>query len=336
MSENVKISIIMPVFNTAHFVGKAIESVLSQTFTEYELICINSASTDNSLEILKRYATIDSRIKIIDKENASQGADRNYALPFAKGDYIFYLDSDDWISEDALVSMYEKISKEKAEILIFDGFKYFDSQKTYQIYNYTAPIYNLFQTNTFNPLQAKDIIFTLNAFPLKIYKKDFLIENDIKYSDHRFLEDSLFFVKAIICAKKICCLNKKIYYYRIRENSASNCAGKHFKNIADIFKLCEKVIIDAGYEATFMESFINYRIRQTFYYYLKIKSRKEKTIAYPIMKKLFKYIKEKYTTKIIQTEYIDNFELVLQCNYISFDLIRKYKKTICALKTHFT
>ena len=91
MNDMPKISIIMPVYNSALFIRQALDSMLKQTFGSFELVCINSASTDNSLEILQEYASKDARIKIIDKTRATQGFDRNYALDFTIGEYIFII-----------------------------------------------------------------------------------------------------------------------------------------------------------------------------------------------------------------------------------------------------
>ncbi|MBQ2886923.1 MAG: glycosyltransferase, partial [Alphaproteobacteria bacterium] len=89
------ISVIMPVYNTASFLRKSIESVLNQTFINFELICVNDGSTDNSLDILNEYASRDSRIIIINQENMGLSCARNSGLEVARGEYIAFIDSDD-------------------------------------------------------------------------------------------------------------------------------------------------------------------------------------------------------------------------------------------------
>ncbi len=334
MNDMPKISIIMPVYNSALFIRQALDSVLKQTFGEFELICVNSASTDNSLEILQEYASKDARIKIIDKTRATQGFDRNYALDFTIGEYILYLDSDDWLKENALELMYNKAASDDVDILIFDAIKYYESNQKFLPYRYTEIFYDEFEDKVFNPLQAKDFIFSLNALPLKIYKKSFLVENDIKYSDHRFVEDSIFFVKAIVCAKRISCLRENIYYYRVREDSATFTAGENFANIPEVFKMCEKIIEDAHLQNEYMYSFINNRIRQMFFYYNKVKDKKGRKKAYKIMKDLLKYICGKYTLNIVPKKYLLNVKTILSSSCAMYDFIRKFRQTVVILRTY--
>ena len=101
-----KISVIIPIYNTQNYLEKCLDSVINQTFKDIEIICVNDCSKDNSLEILKKYSKKDKRIKIIDfKENKGPASARNEALNIAKGEYISFIDSDDWINLD----FYEKL-----------------------------------------------------------------------------------------------------------------------------------------------------------------------------------------------------------------------------------
>ena len=103
----VKISVIMPVYKVEKFVGKTIESILSQTLTEFELFAIDDGSPDNSGKICDDYAKKDSRIKVIHKENGGAPEARNVAIEQAIGKYMYFIDSDDWIEKDMLQIMYE-------------------------------------------------------------------------------------------------------------------------------------------------------------------------------------------------------------------------------------
>ena len=97
----VKISVVIPVYNVAEFLEEAISSLLNQTFEDFELICVNDGSKDNSLDILNDFAKKDSRVVVIDKENGGCGSARNRALDEAKGEYIYFFDPDDYILPDA-------------------------------------------------------------------------------------------------------------------------------------------------------------------------------------------------------------------------------------------
>ena len=111
------ISVIMPVYNTSQYLRRSIESVLNQTFKDFELICINDGSTDNSLQILEEYAITDSRIKIINQENKGQSVARNKGIEKANGNYIMFLDSDDFYHNQALEIMVKAIQESNSDIV---------------------------------------------------------------------------------------------------------------------------------------------------------------------------------------------------------------------------
>lgn len=113
-----KISIIVPVYNVELFLHKCIISILSQTFKDFELILINDGSTDKSGEICDVYSQKDSRIKVIHKKNEGQSSARNKGLEIARGDYIGFVDSDDWIEQDMYKTLYESSIKANADIAV--------------------------------------------------------------------------------------------------------------------------------------------------------------------------------------------------------------------------
>ena len=103
-----KLSVIIPVYNVEEYIGECLESILNQPFKDFEIICINDGSTDNSLEVLKKYKDKDERIIIIDKKNEGSGIARNTGINIARGDYLFFIDGDDGIeenSQDVLLSI---------------------------------------------------------------------------------------------------------------------------------------------------------------------------------------------------------------------------------------
>ena len=105
----IKISIIIPVYNTEKYLKKCLDSIINQTLKSLEIICIDDCSTDNCLHILKEYQLKDNRIKIIEqKENKGQGVARNLGLNIAEGEYIMFLDPDDWLELNALEILYKK------------------------------------------------------------------------------------------------------------------------------------------------------------------------------------------------------------------------------------
>ena len=115
-----KVSVILPIYNQEKYVSKALDSLNVQTLKDAEFICINDGSTDNTLSILNEYAQKDSRIKIINQKNQGTGRARNNGLKVAQGEYIAFLDPDDWMERDALESLYKKSKEQDCDMLIFN------------------------------------------------------------------------------------------------------------------------------------------------------------------------------------------------------------------------
>lgn len=124
----VRISVILPVFNGEDYLKKAIESTLCQTFTDFELIIVNDGSTDDTSEIINSFT--DERVKIINQSNQGPGAARNNALEIAEGDYVMFLDSDDWFCKDALEIAYGEITKFNVDLTFFQMVN-FDGERYY-------------------------------------------------------------------------------------------------------------------------------------------------------------------------------------------------------------
>ena len=122
----IKVSVIIPVYNTEDYLKECIESLVNQTLREIEILIVNDGSTDSSLEIMKEFKNkYPNIIKIFDKVNGGQASARNYALSFAQGEYLGFVDSDDWVDSTMYEEMYEKAEKEDADIVICDMVDHF-------------------------------------------------------------------------------------------------------------------------------------------------------------------------------------------------------------------
>ena len=131
-----KISVIIPVYNTVSWLGECLNSVENQSFTDWEAIIVNDASTDNSAEIAQKFCNKDDRFKLIDlPQNLGLGGARNAGCEVAQGDYLLFLDSDDLLPQDILQNMYNKITKYNADLLIGDFYEFKDSSKSSPVLN---------------------------------------------------------------------------------------------------------------------------------------------------------------------------------------------------------
>ena len=131
-----KVSVIIPVYNVEQYLRECLDSVTSQTLKQIEIICIDDGSTDNSLEILKEYQAKDTRIKIIRQENGGLSSARNTALKHCSGDYITFVDSDDYLRTDALQLLTEKAQENDLDMLTFGGYNFDDTSKQFQENSY--------------------------------------------------------------------------------------------------------------------------------------------------------------------------------------------------------
>ena len=122
---DVKISVVLPVYNVANYLRKCLDSLVNQTFKDFEVICVNDGSTDLSLGILEGYAVSDSRFKIITQENQGLSGARNTGIKHVQGDYVLFVDSDDWLEENALELLYEHVKGFNSDITMFK-FKFYD------------------------------------------------------------------------------------------------------------------------------------------------------------------------------------------------------------------
>lgn len=206
----VKISIIMPVYNCREYLEESINSVLRQTLQEWELLCVDDGSTDDSLEMLKDYQQRNERIKVYAQENQGSGVARNLALKYAQGEYVAFLDADDYYFEaEALEEMYDKCKLSKTDAcgsvikllrngVIAEDFGFKEIRQEAKIKSVLD--YSNYQFD-----------YGYTGF---IFKTDILKENHILFPTHKRFQDPPFFVKAMHKIEKFCFIEKSLYCYR--------------------------------------------------------------------------------------------------------------------------
>ena len=210
-------SIIIPVFNVEKYVQTCLDSVLAQTFPDWEAICVNDGSTDGSAGDLADNAAKDDRIKVISQSNAGTATARNTGLRAAQGDYIFFLDSDDWLEQDSLRILANRLHGE--DILCFSGKRFIESTREYlpadilqeKAYERGMDYYNE------NALLPRDFAFV--CVVLRVYNRAFLLRNGLFFDDDISYEDNLWVPKTLYCAQSVTVIPDVLYIYRIREGS---------------------------------------------------------------------------------------------------------------------
>jgi glycosyltransferase involved in cell wall biosynthesis len=210
-------SIIIPVYNVDKYIRACLDSVFSQSFKDWEAICINDGSTDGSAAVLKEFAAKDDRIIVIHPLNAGTAAARNTGLRAAQGDYIFFLDSDDWLEPYSLQTLAGRLNGE--DILCFNGKRYFESSMEYhpadvlqeKEYRRGIEYYNE------NALLPRDFAFV--CVVLRIYNRVFLMKNKLYFDNDISYEDNLWVPKVLYYAQTVKIISDVLYLYRIREGS---------------------------------------------------------------------------------------------------------------------
>ena len=218
-----KVSIIVPVYNVESRVGITIESLLMQTFKDFELILINDGSTDNSLNICQKYEAKDKRIKIINQPNMGSGMARNSGLKLAKGDYIYFSDADDYVEPDLLYDNLIIAEKNNANLVVFGHFDEFISDNGKKSIKQYLPSHNDMYTKNDFRLRFGDY-YEASADVLwnKIYKRDFLISQDILFTNQKIGQDALFNLLVYKDIDKVFFNPNPYYHYVYREGSAVN------------------------------------------------------------------------------------------------------------------
>ena len=253
-----KLSVIMPVYNVKKYLPKCLDSLTGQTLKEIEIICINDGSSDSSSEILNRYAARDNRITVINQENQGQGNARNCGINLAKGEYIAFVDSDDWLENNAFEILYEKAKKFDADTVEFNYNEIFECSGQIKKHNYSI---KLPENKVYNYKITKKYLFgTISVSWNKIYKRDFINEYNIRFGSGRRAQDGVFAIKAKVYAQKIIFENKPLYNYNIRQGSSVNSSSSKqlelFQSLADIKKFLIEENLYKTYKSDALKDFI--------------------------------------------------------------------------------
>ncbi len=229
----VKVSIIVPVYNVEKYLSKCLESLINQTLKDIEIICVNDGSIDNSLDILKNFAQKDPRIKIIDKQNEGVAIARNIALEQATGEYIGFVDSDDYIDLDYFEKLYNTATKNNSDIAvtsILKHKKYFDKYNVR--YSEEQVAENIQEKIKLCGDKKHFFFYAWN----KIYKTDLIKNNKIKFSEGQIYEDVMFAMNALYFSNKVVSVPNTKYHYVERNNSLVKYKDKAGKKAEDLTK----------------------------------------------------------------------------------------------------
>lgn len=307
-----KISVIVPIYNSEKYIRRCIESIINQTYKELEIILINDGSTDNSLDIISEYKKNDSRIVVINQKNSGVAFSRNKGLNVSKGEYLMFMDNDDYIDLDYIEKMYDLIGNND---IVVSGYKRVTDNKILQkkvIKNMHFGIYE-------------------NVAPWgKLISKKFLVKNKISFFDYPIGEDVIFNLNLYSVTTKIVISTSTGYNWYFNNNSVSNTRQRKFdKNILNLYHEMRK------YDANI---FSNYFIGRYYIWYLLFSGRNNKSNSFvdeyrKIKKWLIenKYNKSISVVKIIKNETTLKNKIIVLLFYLieKLKLIGLFSKVYC-------
>lgn len=213
LEKNILISIVVPTYNNEKFLDKCVESILSQTYHEFELLIINDGSTDNTIHILQPYLKKDQRIKLHNTKNKGVSSARNLGISKAKGEYICFIDSDDWVEKDYLSQFVSKIQNPKT-LIIQEIFQNRNSKK------YTNSLYDI--KKDLDVLMLEYHFMSLGSPFAKLYHTETIKKNNLTFNNLvSYGEDQMFFFQYITYINSIYTLNYRGYHYNHNSTSLS-------------------------------------------------------------------------------------------------------------------
>ncbi len=263
-------SIILPIYNVAPYLARCIKSVLGQSFWDYELILVNDGSTDRSPEICNSFGSRDQRIRVIHKENGGLSSARNAGFEMARGQYIWWVDSDDWITHNALEILYQASLQKNADVIKFNHIRV--AQDALEHRSIVKPGFYS-EKNQINEMLRTALTqtskFGLSAWA-NIYRRDFLQNHQLTFTSERIVcsEDYLFNLKVLLLAERIAVIADPLYMYEQREGSLTQ---RYKKDLPERYtqlytQLCE-YYRDAGvldlYEKKICRFFVWHLLRGT-------------------------------------------------------------------------
>ena len=293
-----KVSVIVPVYNAEKYLKKCLQSLVEQTLSDIEIICINDGSTDNSLSIIEQFAKSDSRIKIITTQNRGQSQARNKGLEIAKGEYTGFLDSDDYADTTMFEKLYTAAKQNDSDVVMcgvyilnektgaitsndpYFGLKIFEEQKD------TGVFFN----GVFSYEQCRDFLFRISVVPCnKLIKTDFLKKNSIKFAEGLSFEDNIFSLELLLNAGRISLVNEPLPYYRFGSvHSLTYGINDYSKlDLFNVFNKMEVVLRDKGVFEEFGEYFFNHKKNTLLYWYKKLNDSNVKDLYKKRLLKLY-------------------------------------------------
>ncbi|MBO7709006.1 MAG: glycosyltransferase family 2 protein, partial [Lachnospiraceae bacterium] len=274
----IRVSVIIPVYNVSSYLRRCLDSVLAQSLKEIEVICVDDASTDDSPKILQEYAAKDARVKVVRQKNAGAGAARNTGLDLAQGEYLSFLDSDDFFEPDMLEKAYALAKRDMDDIVVFgsDQFRQKDNagdgsdDGTFVSVDWTIRRNNLPSSQPFSYRELTGNVFkTFVGWAWdKLFRHQFITEHNIRYQVQRTTNDMLFVYTALVLAERISILDEvMVHQRRDSRDSLSKTRENSWHCFHDALIELKNRLIQEGIYAKLTKDYVNYSLHFTLWNY---------------------------------------------------------------------
>lgn len=242
----VEISVIIPVYNAEKYLSESINSILNQTFTDIEVICVDDGSQDNSLNMLYEFEKKDNRIQVFHQENNGGGAARNFALPKAKGKYIYFMDADDIIELDAFEQFYNLAEEKNVDFIICRAINYNSDTDEYykEEYFYMDTLYDFVGDEVFDWRDIGELVFKISVTPWgKFFNREFVIKSGARFAEGLIFHDNIFFWEMLFNSNRIYFYDKELCYRRVHSKSSVESRDKRFVSTIPIHNMIVSIFI---------------------------------------------------------------------------------------------
>lgn len=330
--ENIKVSVIVPIYNVEKYLEECLESLVNQTLSGIEIIMVIDGSTDGSEMIARRYVETFDNFKMIIQENQGLSGARNTGLRIAQGKYVYFVDSDDYISLNAMEILYNTAEEKNVEVVLFDADVFLDGIEKYD-YTHMENVNYYDRPNDYTDVLSGQEMFCrlynnghyrAPAW-ISFTERNFLLRVGLEFFVGIIHEDELYTFQLLFYANKVTHINEKLFHRRLRKSSimTSSSAIKHFEGCYwTVYTLKEK--FDSGLMNQEMRNlfnrFINENLVIALNWYADLSFTERKRLRNKF-KQLGKYAKEdSYTKKLY---------ILLWISPVSYKMIRTIKRYIC-------
>ena len=261
-NHEIKVSVVMPIYNAGDYLTRAIGDVLSQTLSELELICVNDGSTDNSLSIVKSFMKKDQRIKLINEKNAGTSVARNVGLEAASGQYIIFLDADDFYEKNLLKLLYEAAEKDNLDVAVAKFDIYNDNQNKFSL-PMEEPHSGIFVDNSVSSKnEYPDFILSSTTGYVwnKLFRTTFVKNMEISFDPELYVfEDVLFVCSALALAERVAKIDDILIHHRVySEQSRARLFRKYYSQVPVVYKKLKDFLMQRGLYIPLKRGYLNF------------------------------------------------------------------------------